>query len=161
MCSLKVVKVVLPSLPVKTFSVLPFNVANITTTPTYQCTNPASKHAVMCKSVFSTSDVNTSPASAVITLNSYLPLHVCDVPVPKTYNVTFVKCLHPYLVLKMSPPYPHFMLSFITLLVHVILNFQLTKMILAFNVFSIFNLITLNYMKCYINLSWRLTNYIN
>ena len=79
----------------------------------------------------------------------------------QTYNVTFVKRLHPYRFLKMSPPYPHFMFSLITLLIHVILNFQLTKMILAFNVFSIFNLITLNYMKCYINLSWRLTNYIN
>ena len=161
MCSLKVVKVVLPSLPVKTFSVLPFNVANITTTPTYQYTNPASKHAVMCKSVFSTSDVNASPASAVITFNSYLPYMFVIYLCLQTYNVTFVKRLHPYRFLKMSPPYPYFMLSFITLLIHVILNFQLTKIILAFNVFSIFNLITLNYMKCYINLSWRLTNYIN
>ena len=34
-------------------------------------------------------------------------------------------------------------------------------MILAFNVFCIFNLIALNYMKCYTNLSSSLMNYIN
>ena len=49
----------------------------------------------------------------------------------------------------------------ITLLFHVILNFQSTKMILAFNVFSIFNLITVTYMKYYTNWSRSLTNYIN
>ena len=49
----------------------------------------------------------------------------------------------------------------ITLLFHVVLNFQSTKMILVFNIFSIFNLITLAYMKCYPNLSRNLTNYIN
>ena len=49
----------------------------------------------------------------------------------------------------------------ITLLFCVILNFQSTKMILAFNIFSIFNLITLTYMKCYTNLSRSLTNYMN
>ena len=49
----------------------------------------------------------------------------------------------------------------ITLLFHVILNFQSTKMILAFNNFDILNLITLTFMKCYINLSRNLTNYIN
>ena len=36
----------------------------------------------MCKPIFSTSRVNTSPAPVVVTLNSPLPLHVCDVPVP-------------------------------------------------------------------------------
>ena len=49
----------------------------------------------------------------------------------------------------------------ITLLFHVILNFQSTKMILAFNIFGILILITLTFMKCYINLSRNLTNYIN
>ena len=49
----------------------------------------------------------------------------------------------------------------ITLLFHVILNFQSTKMILLFNIFSIFNLITLTYMRCYTNLSRNFTNYIN
>ena len=46
----------------------------------------------------------------------------------------------------------------ITLLFHVILNLQSTKMIL---VFSMFNSITLTYMKCCTNLSRNLTNYIN
>ena len=46
-------------------------------------------------------------------------------------------------------------------LFHVVLNFQSTKMILVFNIFSIFNLITLTYTKCYTNLSRNLTNYIN
>ena len=41
----------------------------------------------------------------------------------------------------------------ITLLFHVILNFQLTQMILACDIFSIFNLITLTYMQCYTNVS--------
>ena len=36
----------------------------------------------MHKAVFSTSPVNTSLAPAVVTLNSYLPLHVCNVPLP-------------------------------------------------------------------------------
>ena len=49
----------------------------------------------------------------------------------------------------------------ITLLFQVVLNFQSTKMILVFNIFSIFNLITLTYTKCYTNLSRNLTNYIN
>ena len=47
----------------------------------------------------------------------------------------------------------------ITLLFHLILNFH--SMILAFNICSVFNLITLIYMKCYANLSRRLTNHIN
>ena len=36
-----------------------------------------------------------------------------------------------------------------------------TKINLAFNILSIFNLIILTYMKCYSNLSRSLTNYIN
>ena len=35
------------------------------------------------------------------------------------------------------------------------------KMSLVFNTVRVFNLITLTYMKCYTNLSWNLTNYIN
>ena len=49
----------------------------------------------------------------------------------------------------------------ITLLFLVILNFQLTKIFLAFNIFSIFNWYTWTYMKCYTNLSKNLTNDIN
>ena len=46
----------------------------------------------------------------------------------------------------------------ITLLFHVILNFSQQKWLyLVFNIFSIFNLITLTYTKCYTNLS-NLTN---
>ena len=78
----KVFKVVLPSLSVNTVSVPPVNVVKVTTTPTYRYTNPASTHAIVCKSVFSTSHVNTSPVPAVVILNSYLPLYLCDVPVP-------------------------------------------------------------------------------
>ena len=179
----RVFKVVLSSLSVSTVSVPPVNVVKVTTTPTYQYTNPASKHAIVCKPVFRTSHVITTPAPAVATLNSVLPLHVCDVPVPPN-----LLC-H---VRKVSPPIPlsvdlattsrsyalikrflHFhqqlmiaprksvfydynykykgvslQASFsmlITLLFHVVLNFQSTKMILAFNIFSIFNLITLTY----------------
>ena len=40
-----------------------------THTPTYQYTNPVSKHAIVRKPVLSTSHVNTS-APAVVTLNS-------------------------------------------------------------------------------------------
>ena len=36
----------------------------------------------MWKPVLSTCHVNTSPAPAVVTLNSSLNLHICDVPVP-------------------------------------------------------------------------------
>ena len=57
--------------------------------------NPASKHTIVRKPVFSTSHVNTSPAPTVVTLNSSLPLHVCDVPVP-----TNLLCN----VRKVSPP---------------------------------------------------------
>ena len=71
-------KVVLPSLPDSTFSVPPISVA---TTPTYQRTNLTSKLAFVCKSGLSASHLNTSPTPAVIALNSYWPLHVCDVTV--------------------------------------------------------------------------------
>ena len=37
----------------------------------------------MHKPVSSTSHVNTSPAPAFVTLNSFLTLHICDVPVPE------------------------------------------------------------------------------
>ena len=123
----------------------------------------------MHKPVFSTSHVIISPAPAVATLNSSLPLHVCDVPVPPN-----LLCQ----VHKVSPPkplsadlattsrshdpikkFPHFhqqlmiaprksvlydynykyksvslQVTFnmlITLLFHIVLNFQSTKMILA------------------------------
>ena len=77
----KVFKIVSSSLSVSTVSVPPVNVVKVTTTPTCQYTSPAPKHAIMLKPVFSTSHVNTSPAPAVVTLKSSLPLHVCDVPV--------------------------------------------------------------------------------
>ena len=48
------------------------------------------------KPVFSTSHVITTPAPVVATLNSSLPLHVCDVPVPP--NLCHVR--------KVSPPLP-------------------------------------------------------
>ena len=78
----KVFKVVFSSLSVNAVSVPPINVVRVTTTPTYQYTDPVSKHAIVRKPVFSNSHVNTSPAPAVALLNSSLPLHVCDVPVP-------------------------------------------------------------------------------
>ena len=62
----KVFKVLLPSLSVNTVSVPPVNVVKVTTAPTYRYTNPASTHAIVCKSVFSTSHVNTSPTPAVV-----------------------------------------------------------------------------------------------
>ena len=71
-----VFKVVLSSLSVSKVSVPPVNIVKITTTPTYQYINPASKHAIVRKPVFSTSHVDTSPAPVVVTLN-------CDVPVPE------------------------------------------------------------------------------
>ena len=48
----------------------------------------------------------------------------------------------------------------IIFLLQVILNFQSAKMILAFNIFSVFTLITFGYMKFYTSLSRRLTNYV-
>ena len=84
----KVFKVVLSSLSVSTVSVPPVNVVKVTTTPTYQYTNPASMHAIVCKPVFSTSYVNTSTAPAVVTLNSSRTLHVCE---PANLYVMFVK----------------------------------------------------------------------
>ena len=93
----KVFKVVLSSLSVNTVSVLPANVVKVTTTPTYQYTNPASKHAIVGKPVFSTSHVNTRPAPMVVSLNSSLPLHVYDVHV--SANLL-------YHVPNVSPPTP-------------------------------------------------------
>ena len=93
----KVFKIVLSSLSVSTVSVPPVNVVKVTITTTYQYTNPSSKHAIVCKPAFSTSHVITSPAPVVATLNSSLPLHVCDVPVPPN-----LLC-H---VRKVSPPIP-------------------------------------------------------
>ena len=75
----KVFKVVLPSLSVNTVSVPPVNVVKVITTSIYQYTNPTSKHAVVPKSVFSISHVNTYPAPAGATLSSHLSLHACDV----------------------------------------------------------------------------------
>ena len=65
----KVFKVVLSSLSVSTVSVPAVNVVKVTTTPTYQYTNPVSKHTIVRKPVFSTSHVITSPAPVVATLN--------------------------------------------------------------------------------------------
>ena len=75
--------VVLNSLSVSAVSAPPVNVVNVTTSSTYQCSNLVSKHAVMRKFVLSSSNVNIPYAPAVVTLNFYLPLHVCDVPVPE------------------------------------------------------------------------------
>ena len=94
---LKVFQVVLSSLLVSTISVLPVNVLKVTTTPTYQYTNLASKHAIVRNPVFSTSHVFNTPVPAVETLNSSLLLHVCDVPVPSN-----LLCY----VHKVSPPIP-------------------------------------------------------
>ena len=58
----KVFKVVLPSLSVNTVSFPPANAVKVTITLSYQYPNAASKYAVACKSVLSTSYVNTSPA---------------------------------------------------------------------------------------------------
>ena len=66
----KVIKVVLPSLPVNTVSIPPVNGVKVTTTRTYQYTDPAPKHAVMCKSVFKNYHVSPSPAPPVVTLNA-------------------------------------------------------------------------------------------
>ena len=180
----KVFKVVLSCLPISTVPVPCVNVVKVTTMPTYQYTNPASKQAVVCKPVFRTSHVITTPAPAVATLNSTLPLHVCDVPVPPNLSCHVHKVFPPIplsvdlahtsrlYALRKSVFYDYnfkckgvsLQASFsmlITLLFHVILNCQLTKMILAFNIFSIFNLISLTYTICYSNLSRNLTNYIN
>ena len=144
---------------------------------------------------------NTSPAPVAFTLNSSLPLHVCDVPVDVCDVPVNLLCHNHH---KVSPPinispnltaifrshavmkkFQQLMIAprvsafygynyeykgvslqpsfsmLITLLLHVILDFMSTKMILVFNIFSIFNLNTFTYMKCYINLSRNLTNYIN
>ena len=111
----KVFKVVLSSLSVNAVSVSPVNVVEVTTTPTFKYTNPASMHAVVRKPVFSTTHVDTSPAPAVFTFNPSLPLqvnmYICDVPVPANYYVMIVKCLHPYLFLQISPPHSDLMPS--------------------------------------------------
>ena len=177
----KVFKVVLLCLSVSTISVPPVNVVKVTTTPTYQCTNQASKHAIVCKLVFRTSHGTTTPAPAVATLNSILPLHVCDVPMPPNLLCHARKVSSPiplsadlantpilYVLIKRffqfhqqliivprkAAFYDHnfkykgvsLQASFsmlITLLFDVVLNFQSTQMILTFNIFSIFNLISL------------------
>ena len=107
----KVFKVVLSSLSVNTVSVPPVNVVKVTTTPTYQYTNPASKHAIVRKPVFSTSHVNTPPAPAVVTLNSSLPSHVCDVPVSANLLCHVCKVSPPIPLPANSPPYPDLILS--------------------------------------------------
>ena len=48
----KVFKVVLSSPSVSAVSVPHVNVVKVTTTPPYQYTNPASKHAILCKLFF-------------------------------------------------------------------------------------------------------------
>ena len=93
----KVFKVDLSRLSVSAISVPPFNVVKVTTTPTYQYKNSTFKHFIVNKVVFSTSHVNTSPAPAVVTLNSSFLLHVCDVSVPE--NLLYHAC-------KVSPPIP-------------------------------------------------------
>ena len=111
----KVFKIVLSSISVNAVSVSPVNLVEVTTTPTYKYTNPASMHAVVRKPVFSTTHVDTSPAPAVFTFNFSLPLqvnmYICDVTVPANYYVMFVKCLHPYLFLQISPPHSDLMPS--------------------------------------------------
>ena len=141
----------------------------------------------------------TSPAPVVATLNSSLPLHVCDVlvppnllshlrkislPIPLSADLATTSKSHAF-IKKFSYFHQQLMIvprksifydynykckgvslpasfsMWITLLFHIVLNFQSTKMILVFNIFSIFNLITLTYTKCYTNLSRNLTNYIN
>ena len=76
----KAFKLVLRSLSVRTVFVPPVNVVKVTTTPTYQYTNPASKHAIVLQAVFNTS--NTSPTPVVVTSHPSLPLHIYDVPLP-------------------------------------------------------------------------------
>ena len=97
---LSMFKVALPILFVNAVSIPLIDVIDVKTKPTYHYTNPVSKHAVMCKSVFITSNVNISPAPAVLTY-LYLPLrHLCL----QTYHIMLVKFLYSYLFLQMSPP---------------------------------------------------------
>ena len=77
----KVFKNILPSLSFNKMSYSHVHVVNVTTTPSYQYTNPASIYAAVCTSVLSTSNVSIYPTPAVVTFNSYLLLHVYDVPV--------------------------------------------------------------------------------
>ena len=91
----KLFKVVLASLSVNAVAVPPVNVGKVTTIPTQ--IQPL-KHALVCKPVFSTCHVNTSSAP-VVTLNSA----ICNLCLQSFY-VMFVKCLHPYFFLQISPP---------------------------------------------------------
>ena len=59
----------------------------------------------MLKSVLSTSDASISPTPAVATFNSYLPLHVCDIPISAN-----LLCQ----ARKMSPPAALFLQIFTT-----------------------------------------------
>lgn len=86
---LSMFKVVLPSLFVNKVSISPIDVIEVTTKPTYHYTNPVSKHAFMCKSVFSTSNVNISPVLMVLTY------HVFEAPLSAnlSYHVSKVSLL--------------------------------------------------------------------
>ena len=94
----KVFKVVLSSLSDNAISVTLVNVVKVTTAPRNQYTNPTSKDAIVHKPVFSTSHGNTSPALAVVNLNSSLSLYVCDVPTPANFlsqvSYLFLKSHH-------------------------------------------------------------------
>ena len=119
-----------------------------------------------------------------LTLPYVLPLYFCDVPVPPNLLYELRKVSPPIplsadlantprlYVLRKSVFYDYdfkykgvsLQASFsmlIILLFHVVLNFQSTEMILAFNIFSIFNRVLLTYTICYTNLSRYLTNHIN
>ena len=156
----KVFRVVLSCLPISAVPVPPVNVVQVTTTPTYQYTNPASKQAMVSKPVFRTSHVITTPAPAVVTLNSALPLHVFDVPVPPNLSCH---------VRKFFPPIPlsadlanTSRLYALRKSVFYDYNFKCTGISLQAS-FSM--LITLLFHViltiCYSNLSRNLTNYIN
>ena len=93
----EVFKDISSSLSVNTVSIPPANVVKAITTPTYQYTNSACKHAFVEKPVFSTSHVNSSSDPVVVIINSSLPLHVCDVPVRANLLCYFCK---------VSPPIP-------------------------------------------------------
>ena len=79
-----VFKVVLLSFSFSTDYVPTTNVVKVTTTRTYQYTNPVTKHAILRNPVFSASHVINYPAPLVATSNSSSSLHVCNVPVPRT-----------------------------------------------------------------------------
>ena len=104
-------------------------------------------HASFCKSHHHIK-ISCSPQK----ISSFLPT-VNDY----TKEVSFYDYNHEYKGVSLQASFS----MLITLLLHVILNFQSTKIMLAFNIFSISNLTTLTYMKCYADWSRRLTNYIN